>query len=44
MSRQLRDFENHERAASRMPNIMTRSSADCLEAEVDDTYFTSCKH
>ena len=42
MSRQLLNFENHERAANRMHNLMTRASGECLEADTDDTYFTSC--
>lgn len=42
MSRQLLNFENRERAASRMHNFMTRASGDCLEAQIDDTYFATC--
>ena len=42
MSRQLLDFESRERAASRMHNLMTRASGECLEADVDDTFFATC--
>ena len=42
MSRQLLNLEKQERAASRMPDLMTTSSGDCLEAETDDIYFASC--
>lgn len=42
MSRQLLDFENEERAASRMHNRMTRASGECLEVELDRVYFMTC--
>jgi hypothetical protein len=42
MSRQLLDFENQERAASRLHNRMTRASGECLEADVADPLFATC--
>jgi len=42
IARQLLDFENEERAASRMPDRMTRASGECQEAEYDDAYFATC--
>lgn len=42
VSRQLLDFETEERAAGNLPNRMTRAGVECLQAERDRVYFTTC--